>query len=64
MTLETLYEGEDELEESSVFHDLCTLPWTQKIGLWIVGRVFFLEVVAWKRSYVFVFFYLKDCAFI
>ena len=63
VTLEVLHEGEDEFEGSSVFYYLYTSPWSHKIGLWIVKRVNFLEVGAWKCSYVFVFFYLNYCAF-
>ncbi len=44
MTLETLHEGEDELERFSVFHDLYTLLWSHKIGLWKVEGVNFF----WK----------------
>jgi hypothetical protein len=28
VTLEALYEGEEELEGLSVFHDVYTLPWS------------------------------------
>jgi hypothetical protein len=53
VTLETLLEGEDELEGLSVFHDLYTLPWSHKIGLWIVKRLNF-----WKLLHGSVLMYL------